>query len=66
MSNEECSICGSIIELIPKAGSGTVSHWVCKTCVEKRGLEVLPEYLENIAQFGHWHRPLLQEKWERI
>ena len=66
MSDDQCSICDSIIELIPKAGSGTVTHWVCKTCVEIRGIDVELEYLENITNFGHWHRPLLKEKWERI
>ena len=53
-----CSCCDSSIKVMPKAGSGTVTHWVCKKCVISRGLDVLPEYLENIKNFGHWHRSL--------
>jgi len=55
---EICSICQSTIHVMPKAGSGVESHWVCKNCVIENNLEVLPEYLENIEEFGHWHRPL--------
>lgn len=58
MNQESCSCCQSTKHVMPKAGSGSVIHWVCKECVEKRELEVLPEYLENIEEFGHWHRPL--------
>ena len=55
---ESCSCCGSDKFTMPKAGSGTVTHWVCLQCVTDRNLDVLPEYLENIKEFGHWHRPL--------
>ena len=55
---EECSICGNKEQVMPKAGSGVESDWICKKCVEQNGIDVLPEYLENIAEFGHWHRPL--------
>jgi hypothetical protein len=57
-SLRECSICQSKTEVMPKAGSGVETHWICKKCVLERGIEVLPEYLENIEEFGHWHRPL--------
>ena len=48
---EKCSCCGSTKEVMPKAGSGTVTHWICKECVISREIEVLPEYLENIQNF---------------
>ena len=57
-NKEKCSCCGNEKEIMPKAGSGTVSHWICKKCVIERGIDVLSEYLENIEEFGHWHRPL--------
>ena len=55
---EKCSICQSIALIMPKAGSGVESHWICLKCVKKYTIEVLPEYIENIEEFGHWHRPL--------
>jgi|APSaa5957512535_1039671.scaffolds.fasta_scaffold01088_10 hypothetical protein len=55
---ESCSCCGSDKEVMPKAGSGVNTHWICKKCVMDRGIDVLPEYLENIKDFGTWHRPL--------
>ena len=54
--SEPCSICHNKQHTMPKAGSGTVVHWVCKNCVDKRNLEVLPEYLENIKKYNHWYR----------
>lgn len=57
-NNPLCSCCGSEEKVMPKAGSGTVTHWICLKCVNQRNIEVLPEYLENIKEFGHWHRPL--------
>lgn len=54
----ECSMCQSTINVMPKAGSGVKSHWICKKCVISHNIDVLPEYLENIEEFGHWHRPL--------
>ncbi len=57
-TQELCSCCGSDKFVMPKAGSGTVTHWICLKCVTDRKLDVLEEYLENIAEFGHWHRPL--------
>lgn len=56
--DEKCSICQSTTLIIPKAGSGVESHWICLKCVNKLDIEVLPEYIENIEEFGHWHRPL--------
>ena len=55
---EKCSICQSSTLVMPKAGAGTVTHWICLKCVLEKDNEVLPEYLENIKEFGHWHRPL--------
>jgi len=55
-SKTVCSICEGKTHLIPKAGSGTVIHWVCLECVNHRELDVLPEYIENIRRYGHWHR----------
>jgi hypothetical protein len=55
---EKCSMCQSPTLIIPKAGSGVESHWVCLKCVNEYNIEVLPEYIENIEEFGHWHRPL--------
>jgi len=59
--DEKCSICESKIETMPKAGSGVESHWICKKCVLQNNIDVLPEYLENITEFGHWHRPLVTD-----
>ena len=56
--SEKCSICPSTINVMPKAGSGVESHWVCKNCVIENNIEVLPEYLQNIEDFGYWYRPL--------
>jgi len=42
-----CSICSSTINLIPKAGSGVVIHWVCYDCVKSRNLEVEQEYINK-------------------
>ena len=56
--DEKCSVCQSGALIMPKAGSGVESHWVCLKCVNKFDIEVLPEYIENIEEFGHWHRPL--------
>lgn len=42
-----CSICQSKKDLIPKAGSGTVIHWVCLECVLFRNLEVEQEYIDR-------------------
>jgi hypothetical protein len=56
--SEKCSFCQSTINVMPKTGSGVESNWVCLTCVNENNIDVLPEYLENIQNFGHWHRPL--------
>ncbi len=56
--DEKCSMCQSIALIMPKAGSGVESHWLCLKCVNENNIEVLPEYIENIEEFGHWHRPL--------
>ncbi len=56
--DEKCSICQSVALIMPKAGSGVESHWVCLKCVNQNDIEVLPEYIENLEEFGHWHRPL--------
>lgn len=56
--DEKCSICNSHTLIMPKAGSGVESHWICLKCVNQNNIEVLPEYIENIEEFGHWHRPL--------
>ena len=55
---DQCSICGSKDKVMPKAGSGVETHLICLKCVTQNDIEVLPEYLENIKEFGHWHRPL--------
>jgi len=59
--DEKCSMCQSTINVMPKAGSGVESHWICLKCVNENNIEVLPEYLQNINDFGHWHRPLQGE-----
>jgi len=59
--DEKCSICSSTALVMPKAGSGVESHWICLKCVNQNNIEVLPEYIENIEEFGHWHRPLSGE-----
>ena len=59
--DEKCSICQSTTLIMPKAGSGVESHWICLKCVNGNNIEVLPEYIENIEEFGHWHRPLSGE-----
>lgn len=51
-----CSICGSTEKVVPKAGSGVESHTICLKCVDERGIEILPEYRDNIKEFGHWWR----------
>lgn len=56
--DEKCSMCQSISLIMPKAGSGVESHWLCLKCVNENNIDVLPEYIENIEEFGHWHRPL--------
>ena len=53
---EVCSCCGSSVKIVPKAGSGVTSHWICLKCVDERGIDILPEYRENITEFGHWYR----------
>jgi len=58
---DQCSICGSKFQIMPKAGSGVESHFVCLKCVKQNNLEVLPEYLENIENIGHWHNALSLE-----
>ena len=60
-ASEKCSMCPSTILVMPKAGAGTVSHWICLRCVKENNIDVLPEYIENIEEFGHWHRPLGKE-----
>lgn len=60
-TKDKCSICESKFQIMPKAGSGVVSHWVCLKCVKSRELDVLPEYLENIQNIGHWHGSLSME-----
>lgn len=56
MESEQCSMCGSTNQVVPKAGSGVVSHRICLKCVDARGIEILPEYRDNVKEFGHWWR----------
>lgn len=56
MNKEICSCCGSTTHVVPKAGSGVVTHMICLKCVDSRGIEILPEYRDNIKEFGHWWR----------
>lgn len=54
--SDKCSMCGSTKNVVPKAGSGVESHMICLKCVDARGIDILPEYRENIHEFGHWWR----------
>lgn len=54
--SDKCSMCGGTDKIVPKAGSGVTSHMICLECVDRQGIEILPEYRENIKEFGHWWR----------
>ncbi len=53
---DKCSMCGGIDKVVPKAGSGVESSMICLKCVDSRGIEILPEYRDNLNEFGTWWR----------